>query len=70
MRVTDERLPKRLYAIKEAAQYMGRTERALREMIWAKKIPIIRDGKKILLDIKDMDAWIETHKENIEVDAA
>ncbi|OPX99878.1 MAG: Helix-turn-helix domain protein [Syntrophorhabdus sp. PtaB.Bin047] len=53
---------KRLYSVPEAAFYLGRTVDALREMIWAGKIPFIRDGRRILLDIRDMDAWIEQAK--------
>ena len=53
---------KRLYNIKEASEYLGRTVWAVREMIWAGKIPIIRDGKRILLDIHDMDSWIEINR--------
>ncbi len=53
---------KRLYSIKDAADYLGRTVWAVREMLWAGKLPYIRDGKRILLDIRDMDAWIEASK--------
>jgi len=54
---------KRLYSIPEAAFYLGRTVDALREIVWAGKLPHIRDGKRILLDIKDMDARIEQSKQ-------
>jgi len=57
-----ERPVKRLYSIKEAALYLGRSEYAVREMIWAGKLPYIKDGKRILLDIYDMDEWIEKNK--------
>ena len=53
---------KRLYTVAESAFYLGRTVDALREMVWAGKLPAVRDGKRILLDIKDMDTWIETSK--------
>ncbi len=54
--------PKRLYSIKDAAIYLGRTVGALREMLWAGKLPYVKDGKRILLDIRDMDQWIEASK--------
>ena len=54
---------KRLYTLPEAAFYLGRTVDALREMIWAGKLRVVRDGKRILLDIRDLDAWIERCKE-------
>jgi excisionase family DNA binding protein len=56
------RPPKRLYSIPEAAVYLGRTDWAIREMVWAGKIPCIRDGRRVLLDVNDMDRWIEKQK--------
>jgi excisionase family DNA binding protein len=57
-----ERPAKRLYSIKEAAIYLGRSEWAVREMIWAGKLPYVKDGRWILLDIHDMDEWIDKNK--------
>jgi excisionase family DNA binding protein len=54
---------KRLYTIPEAAFYLGRTVDALREMIWAGKLPFVRDGKRILIDIRDMDQFIDKNKQ-------
>jgi len=53
---------KRLYSIKEASVFLGRTVWAVREMLWAGKIPMIKDGRRILLDILDMEKWIEQNK--------
>ena len=53
---------KRLYSIPEAGQYLGRTVWAVREMVYAGKIPYIRDGRRMLLDIHDMDSWIENNR--------
>ena len=53
---------KRLYTIPEAAYYLGRTVDAVYEMIWAGKIDYIKDGKRNLIDIRDMDKWIEENK--------
>jgi excisionase family DNA binding protein len=53
---------KRLYSIPEAGQYLGRTVWAVREMVYAGKIPFIRDGRRMLLDIYDMDLWIEENR--------
>ncbi len=54
---------KRLYSIPEAAFYLGRTVDAVREMIYQGKIPYVKDNKRILLDIRDMDAWIDRNKQ-------
>ena len=52
----------RLLALKEAAFYLGRTPWGMREIIWAGKIPIVRDGKKIFLDVHDLDKYVEQNK--------
>ena len=57
-----DRPAKRVYTLKEASVYMGRTVCALREMVWAGKLPVIRDGRRVLLDIYDLDKWIEQSK--------
>lgn len=54
-RSKEERPRKRLYTIPEAAEYLGRTPWAIREMIWKGKLPAVRDGRRVLLDIQDLD---------------
>ena len=41
---------------------MGRSVWAVREMIWAGKMPHIKDGRRILVDITDMENWIMQNK--------
>lgn len=53
---------KRLYSVPEAAVYLGRSVWAMREMLWAGKMPYIKDGRRILVDIADIDRWIEFNK--------
>ncbi len=55
-------LPKRLYSIKESAVYLGRSVCAVREMLWKGKMPYIKDGARILLDIQDMNEWIDRNR--------
>jgi excisionase family DNA binding protein len=54
---------KRLYDIKEAAFYLGRSVDSLRELIWNGKVPFIKDGKRIYLDVRDMEAYVERVKQ-------
>lgn len=56
------KLDKRLYSIPEAAKYLGRSVWAVREMLWAGKMPFVKDGRRVLLDIYDLDKWIEQSK--------
>jgi excisionase family DNA binding protein len=55
-------LPKRLYTLPEAAKYLGRTLWSMRELIWAGKIPIVRDGKRIFIDFNDLESYIAKNK--------
>jgi excisionase family DNA binding protein len=53
---------KRLYSVPEAAYYLGRTVDGLREVMWSGRLPYIKDGRRVLLDIHDMDRYIEENK--------
>jgi excisionase family DNA binding protein len=55
---------KRLYTLKEAARYLGRSEWGMRDLIWAGKIPVVRDegGRKIFIDVYDLVAYVERNK--------
>jgi hypothetical protein len=57
-------LGKRLYTLREAAIYLGRTVWGMRELYWAGEIPIVRgDGnRKIFLDIVDLNEYITRNK--------
>lgn len=55
---------KRLYTLKEGAQYLGRTVWGMRELIWSGAIPVVRQegGRKIYLDKMDLDSFVEKNK--------
>jgi excisionase family DNA binding protein len=55
-------LPKRLYTLNEAAHYLGRTLWSMRELIWKGSIPIVREGKRIFIDINDLNLYVTKHK--------
>jgi excisionase family DNA binding protein len=52
----------RLLNIKQASEYLGRTEPATRHMVQSGKVPCVRSDRRILLDVRDLDRWIENHK--------
>ncbi len=45
-----------------ASVYLGQSVPSLREIIWAGSLPAVRVGKRIHLDINDLDKWVEEHK--------
>jgi len=53
---------KRLYTIDEAAIYLGRTVWSVRELIWGGILPSVKVGRRVHLDINDLDQFIERHK--------
>ena len=53
---------KRLYSISEAATYLGRTDWSIRELIWQGKLPQVKVGRRVHLDIRDLDSFIEANK--------
>jgi excisionase family DNA binding protein len=57
-------LVKRLFTLKEAAKYLGRSEWGMRTLVWAQEIPVVKinGGRKIFIDINDLNEFIERHK--------
>ena len=53
---------KRLYTLREAGEYLGRPVWGIRELIRSGKIPVIQDGRKMYLDINDLDSYIDQYK--------
>jgi excisionase family DNA binding protein len=50
---------KRLLTVKEAADYISRSERSLRQMIANGALPVIREGRAVRLDRRVLDEWID-----------
>lgn len=54
---------KRLFSIKEASVYLGVSEYSVRELIWKGNIGQVKIGRRVLIDVQDIDRFIETSKE-------
>ena len=57
-------LGKRLYTLKEAAAYLGRTEWSMRDLLYSRIIPHVKlpAERKYYFDIVDLDAFIQKNK--------
>ena len=55
-------IDQRLLSVMDAAKYLGRSETAVRELVWRGKIPHIRADRRIYFDIKDLHRWIEENR--------
>jgi excisionase family DNA binding protein len=58
---------RRLLRIKQAAAYLSMSEWKLRRLIQTEIIPFVQDqcGGPFLVDVRDLDAYIEGNKHNI-----
>jgi excisionase family DNA binding protein len=59
--------PKRLLRLKPAAAYLSVSPGKLRSIVQKGELPVVRIGGNApwLLDVRDLDAWIDRHKETI-----
>jgi hypothetical protein len=53
---------KRLYSIKELVDRIGATEWFWRSQIWDGQLPCVQVGRKMFVDINDIEAFINKHK--------
>ena len=53
---------KRLYTLKEAAFYLGRGLFGVRQMVWRGELPIVRNGRKMFIDINDLESYVGKNK--------
>ena len=65
-RINNQKIP-RLLPLKKAAEFLGLTVWGMRERIWAGDIPVVRftGGRKMFIDTKDIEAFIERNKMTI-----
>jgi len=53
---------KRLFSLPEAAVYLGRSTWSVRRLIWGGELQQVRTGRRVHVDIEDMEEFIEKHK--------
>ena len=54
---------RRLFSIEEAAVYLSLSKREVYNMIATRELPAVTHGRRKMLDIRDLDAWIDHNKE-------
>ena len=62
LELTINRVQPALLNVKEAAVYLGRSEQAVQHLIFEKQLPVVRVGRRVHLDRRDLDCWIEKNK--------
>jgi excisionase family DNA binding protein len=51
-----------LLSVAESAVYLGRSPQAIQHLIFDKSLPVVRVGRRVHLDRRDLDKWIEQNK--------
>ena len=51
-----------LLSVKDAAVYLGRSEQSIQHLIFSRELPVVRVGRRVHLDRRDLDLWIEKNK--------
>jgi excisionase family DNA binding protein len=52
----------RLLTVEQAAVYIGRTKDAIQHMLASAKLPTVRSDRRVFIDVRDLDTWIEENK--------
>lgn len=68
MILSSSAIPKRrLLRIKAASEYLSLSPWKLRQLIQDGKLPVVQDtdGSPFLLDVRDLDGWLERSKRSI-----
>jgi excisionase family DNA binding protein len=61
MNITDIS-PRRLLTARESAEYLALSEREIYNMISTGELQRVRHGRRLMLDIRDLDGWITARK--------
>jgi len=61
--VSHPKVVKRLYTIAEAAIFLGRSTWSVRRLIWRGQLPTVRAGRRVHIDVHDMNRFIESNKQ-------
>jgi excisionase family DNA binding protein len=56
----------RLLSVSEAATYLGRSKASVQHLAAQRRIPVVREGRRIFLDVRELDRWIAANTEPAE----
>lgn len=61
-RVSNGNVRPALFTVKQAAVYLERSEQSIQHLIFQEELPVVRVGRRVHLDRRDLEAWIEKNK--------
>lgn len=53
----------RLLTVEQGAAYLGRTKEAVQHLIASGRVPTVRTDRRVFLDVRDLDRWIDDCKQ-------
>jgi excisionase family DNA binding protein len=53
---------KKLLSLPEVAEYLGLAEGTVRIWAWQQRLPIVRIGRRVMVPIDDLEAWVQARK--------
>ncbi len=59
---TTARVRPRLLTVHQAATYLGRSKASVQHLISDQAIPVVRHDRRVFLDVRDLDGWIDAAK--------
>lgn len=59
---TEGRRTRRLLTVEQSAEYLALSRKSIHEMLANHKLVGVKFGRKTMLDIRDLDQWIERNK--------
>jgi excisionase family DNA binding protein len=54
--------PRRLLSVEQTALYLCLSEREVYSMLSTKQLAGVRQGKRLMVDMRDLEKWVEGHK--------
>lgn len=61
-RLSEPTIQPALLTVKQTAVYLGRSEQSIQHLIFQRELPVVRVGRRVHLDRRDLDVWIERNK--------
>jgi len=55
----------RLLTLEQAATYISRTLPAMQHMVADGQVPTVRSDRRVFVDVRDLDQWIEDNKRKV-----
>ena len=60
---TNGTITPRLFTVAEAAKYLGRSKVYVQHLVAQRRLPVVREGGRVFLDVRELNRWIDANTE-------